>query len=67
MAPALDIGATDSKNCADMAQNQYRFAPFWFNENELSMMHGVNERVAVKRYLEAVQFYAQLIRNVAGR
>ncbi len=67
VAPALDIGATDSKQYTDMAQNQYRFAPFWFNGDDLSMIHGVNERVAVKRYLEAVQFYAQLIRNVAGR
>ncbi len=67
VAPALDIGATDSKHYAELAQNQYRFAPFWFNEWDLSIIHGVNERVAVQSYLEAVQFYAQLIRNVAGR
>ncbi len=67
IAPGLDIGATDSKHYTGLAQNQYRFAPFWFKDEDLSMMHGVNERVAVKRYLEAVQFYALLIGKVSGR
>ena len=66
VTPALDIAATDSRRYAGLARNQYRFAPFWFKEDELSMIHGVNERIEIRRYLEAVQFYAELIRNAAG-
>lgn len=63
VAPSLDIGGTDSKHYEPLTENQYRFAPFWFTDDELSMIHGVNEHVKTTRYLEAIQFYAQFIRN----
>jgi len=63
VASGLDIGGTDSKHYTEITANQYRFAPFWFTDEDLTMMHGTNERVSIKRYLEAVRFYIQLIRN----
>jgi len=66
VAPSLDIGDNDSRNYAKVAVNQYRFTPFWFTEQELAMIHGVNERVSIRRYMEAIQYYIQLIRYAAG-
>jgi len=66
VAPSLDIGDNDSRNYVKVAVNQYRFTPFWFTEQELAMMHGVNERVSIRRYMEAIQYYIQLIRYAAG-
>lgn len=63
VAPSLDVGGTDSKHYEPLTENQYRFVPFWFTSDELSMIHGVDERVAVDRYADAIQFYAQFIRN----
>ncbi|HOZ45939.1 MAG TPA: M20 family peptidase [Candidatus Hydrogenedentes bacterium] len=63
VAPGLQIGGTDSKHYVDLADDLYRFSPFWFTADDLDMIHGVDERVAIDRYLEAIQFYAQVIRN----
>ena len=65
VAPGLDIGDNDSRNYSEIASNQYRFTPFWFTEQELAIMHGANERVSIRRYMEAIQYYIQLIRNGA--
>ncbi len=63
VAPSLQIGGTDSKHYTEISQNLYRFTPFWFREHDLTMFHGVNEKVAVERYLEAIQFYGLVIQN----
>ena len=63
VAPSLQISGTDSKHYTEISQDLYRFTPFWSRENDLTMFHGVNEKVAVKRYLEAIQFCDLVIRN----
>lgn len=65
VAPALVVGATDSKHYARLTKNVYRFLPYQFNDEDISRLHGKNERLSVKTYLQGVRFYYQLINNTA--
>ena len=66
VAPCLDIGGTDSRHYSKVVQDSYRFTPLWFNEEDLTRIHGPNERIAKDDYLRCVRFYAQFIRNAAS-
>ncbi|MBM3173727.1 MAG: M20/M25/M40 family metallo-hydrolase [Chloroflexi bacterium] len=63
VAPALVVAGTDSKHFVGVAKNLYRLNPHRFGKEELSMPHGVNERITIDNYEECIQFYMQLIRN----
>jgi carboxypeptidase PM20D1 len=65
VAPYLVIGATDARHYAEISANIYRFLPLEADSVDLSRIHGRNERISVKNYAKAIQFYAQLIRNSA--
>lgn len=66
VAPGLVLGGTDSQHFVNVAENVYKMAPFPLREDDLPRIHGTNERVAIEDYVNAIQFYAQLIRNAAG-
>ncbi len=36
---------------------------FYLNEDNVSTFHGINERIPVEDFNNAVRFYIQLIRN----
>jgi carboxypeptidase PM20D1 len=60
--PFLLTGMTDSRWYHDLAPNRIvRFSPFALRFDELSMIHGVDERVAVVEYFDAVRFYSRII------
>jgi carboxypeptidase PM20D1 len=63
VAPYLVLGGTDSRFFYDVTPNVYRFVPVRFKDDELSMLHGTNERLAVENFGEICRFYAQLIKN----
>ncbi len=67
VVPAPVVGMTDSRYFAELADDVYRFNPLRVGPEDTRRFHGTNERVAVSNYAEVVQFYAQLIRNAAGR
>ena len=56
-------GGTDSKHFAKISRNVYRFAGFRFTSENLAGMHGNNESLDVKAYLDGIDFYIELIRN----
>ncbi|MBM4450958.1 MAG: M20 family peptidase, partial [Chloroflexi bacterium] len=60
VAPALVVAGTDSKHFVGVAKNLYRLNPHRFGKEELSMPHGVNERITIDNYEECIQFYMQL-------
>ena len=41
----------------------YRFTPFMMDMKETKMIHGVNERLEIKQYEKAINFFKHLIRN----
>jgi len=57
------LGATDSRHFKDVSPNIYRFVPYHINEETLVSFHGVNERISVQDYENAIRFYIQLIKN----
>jgi acetylornithine deacetylase/succinyl-diaminopimelate desuccinylase-like protein len=66
VVPTIVIAATDSRHYVPVADDVYRFLPTRLTAEDLSRMHGVDERISISNYVEIIQFYTQLIRNSAG-
>jgi carboxypeptidase PM20D1 len=49
-----------------IADNVYLFTPVRVGPEDTGRLHGINERVSVKNYVEMINFYHQLIRNAAS-
>ncbi|XP_039604426.1 N-fatty-acyl-amino acid synthase/hydrolase PM20D1.2-like [Polypterus senegalus] len=63
VAPGVCVGSSDSKHFVEVCDEILRFVPTWFKIEDLSRFHGLNERISVKNYEEAVKFYFQLFQN----
>tara|TARA_R110002167_G_scaffold124006_1_gene303211 strand:+ start:508 stop:1983 length:1476 start_codon:yes stop_codon:yes gene_type:complete len=68
VTPYLVIGATDSRHFQSLSENIYRFMMVSLNPDSLKQFHGLNEQIAVKDYLNAIQFYyAMLEQSASGK
>jgi carboxypeptidase PM20D1 len=65
VAPLLTVGATDARFYTGIAPRSYRFLPVHF-PGILDVIHGVDERVPIDAYANAVRAYATLIKEMAG-
>ncbi|MBI3262730.1 MAG: M20/M25/M40 family metallo-hydrolase, partial [Acidobacteria bacterium] len=65
VAPYLTLGATDARYYAALSRNIYRFVPVRLTPQDLTRLHGTDERVSIANYADAVSFYAQLLQNAA--
>lgn len=63
--PYLVLGGTDSRYYETLSENIYRFSPVLLDEQELSGMHGTNERIAIDGYCTLIKFYYALIKKTA--
>ncbi|WP_417589531.1 M20 family peptidase [Owenweeksia hongkongensis] len=63
VSPYLVLGATDGRYYYNITDKVFRFSPIPVKKDDLSRIHGVNERVSVKGYEKSVSFYATLIKN----
>lgn len=63
-APNLVIAATDSRHFTGVSKNIYRFVPYHINDSNIQSFHGIDERIPVEDYKDAIRFYRQLILNV---
>ena len=59
--PSLMIGNTDTRWYWDLANDIYRFSPLRISVHDLTMFHGINERIGVNALAEIVIFYTLLI------
>ncbi len=66
VAPYLVVGATDSRYFESIADNTFRFLPVRMMPDDVDRMHGINERMSIKNYMEAIRFYYLLVRNADG-
>lgn len=64
--PALVVGGTDTKHYKELSSDIYRFTPMRLGPEDLSRIHGTNERIAVEDYKNCVRFYYQLLRNATS-
>jgi carboxypeptidase PM20D1 len=68
VTPYLVLGATDSRHFQGLSENIYRFMMVSLNSDTLKQFHGLNEQIAVKDYLNAIQFYyAMLEQSASGK
>ncbi|MFN8285653.1 MAG: M20/M25/M40 family metallo-hydrolase [Chitinophagales bacterium] len=61
VTPFLMLGSTDSKHFQDLTENTYRYFPCRFDKELLGTIHGINERIGVKDYMETIAFYETLL------
>jgi hypothetical protein len=61
VAPTPVVVATDSRYFQDLSGEVFRFLPVRVTPEDLERIHGVNERVEVTRYEDAIRFYRQLL------
>jgi len=66
VAPVLSVGATDARYYTVISRNVYRFAPIHLRPEDLTRMHGTNERIAVADYAGMIRFYVELLESTAG-
>lgn len=57
VAPYLDFGATDSRNFLHISEATLQFIPF----TNIEGYHGIDERVSIKQYHDAINFYYHFI------
>jgi len=63
VASSIVVGATDARHYGALSPAVYRFSPFNFRPEDLSRIHGTNERVSINDLNEAVKFYREIVRN----
>jgi len=66
VGPYLVLGATDSRYFRGITPNVYRFTGNRIDIEDRNRIHGTNERIAEKSYLDGIRFVHQLIKNTAG-
>ncbi|HEY2032206.1 MAG TPA: M20 family peptidase [Rhizomicrobium sp.] len=64
VAPSLTTGATDSRHYLPIADDVYRFDPFHMGPDDMSRIHGTNERLAIGDIGPATAFYMRLMQNL---
>jgi carboxypeptidase PM20D1 len=64
VAPTVTAVATDSRHYLSIADDVYRFDPFHMDQDDLSRIHGTNERLAVGDIGPAVGFYMRLMQDL---
>ncbi|KAM3935401.1 N-fatty-acyl-amino acid synthase/hydrolase PM20D1 [Leptodactylus fuscus] len=63
VAPGVCIGNTDSRHFVNLTDSIYRFSPFQLKPEDLSRIHGLNERISLEALERLTLFYYQLIQN----
>lgn len=63
VVPGLMVGGSDSKHYAKVAKNSYRFNPFLISSNEISGIHGTNERIKKVDFINGIKTYIRIIEN----
>jgi carboxypeptidase PM20D1 len=66
VSPMISIGGTDCIHYAGLSPNIYRFLPERLYGDDLSMMHGVNERISITNYGEMINYYILLVHDLCN-
>ena len=66
VVPGIVIGATDARHFSHLSANVFRFAPFQITMKDFEGVHGVNERIGKKSYIDMVRFYVRFLQNLSA-
>ncbi|MCG8306224.1 MAG: M20/M25/M40 family metallo-hydrolase [Cytophagales bacterium] len=61
--PNLVLAATDGRHYGETCEDVYRFLPVRLNPDNIDAIRGVDERIPVNEFEDAVRFYVRLIEN----
>tara|TARA_B100000212_G_C27385011_1_gene538973 strand:- start:18506 stop:20017 length:1512 start_codon:yes stop_codon:yes gene_type:complete len=64
VSPGMILATTDSRHYQNISKNIYRFMPIQLSSNDLSMIHGANEKISIESYMKMIEFYIHLIQNI---
>ena len=64
VSPGMILATTDSRHYQNISKNIYRFMPIELSSNDLSMIHGSNEKISIDSYIKMIDFYIHLIQNI---
>jgi carboxypeptidase PM20D1 len=62
IVPFLVIGATDSRQFARLTDAIVRFMPVMMTAEDLTRIHGVDERISLENYGRMIAYYSNVIR-----
>jgi len=65
VAPYLVVVVTDARYYATLSDNVFRFLPLRLTDRDLDRMHGIDERIGVREYEDAIRTYRQLLIEAA--
>jgi carboxypeptidase PM20D1 len=63
IAPTLIFVASDSRKYIDLTRNIYNLAPIVVTSEDMTRIHGVDERIKIKDLKRGIMFYYQLVKN----
>jgi carboxypeptidase PM20D1 len=66
VAPYLVVVVTDARHYAGLTDNVFRFLPIRVGPRDLERMHGIDERIGIEVYEDAIRTYRELIVEVAS-
>ena len=66
VVPFLVIGATDSRQFTHLTDAIVRFMPVMLTPQDLTRIHGVDERISLENYGRMIAWYTNVIRVAAG-
>lgn len=61
--PYVLVAGTDCRQFYRVTPNVYRFNPFRFTPESITLAHGTDERVSIDALENAIRFYARFIQN----
>jgi carboxypeptidase PM20D1 len=66
VAPSLVIAATDARHYGALTDKVYRLLPIAVTTEDVARFHGIDERITIAGYADAISFYGELIRRAAS-
>lgn len=67
VAPYMVRGGTDARYFYGVSQHVYRFLPVRVDPDTMKHVHGIDERVPVEDYLQAIRYYYHVMRQAGAR
>jgi carboxypeptidase PM20D1 len=64
VSPSLMIATADARHYEGVADNVYRFLPVVLDSEAIEGIHGSNERISIKSYEKAINFYYRFLKNI---
>ena len=65
--PGLMIAASDTRHYSKIADNSFRFNPFFIVPKDMTGIHGTNESIEVNSFISGIKTYVEIIREGSSK